>query len=328
MHAADALSAAAPGRVCPADYRYSPRTFDRPAEIRAEILYVVGGLYGNLQALHTIERLATAESTEPTIVFNGDFHWFDAEATWFADIERHVAGHRALRGNVETEIARPGTGAGCGCAYPPSVDGLVVQRSNAILALLRTTAQSSPGARARLAALPMHLTASVGGLRIAIVHGDAHALAGWSFAHDALDRMDAPEHLAEVQRLARTDLFASTHTCLAALRQFRLADGTLTIVNNGAAGMANFAGSHHGLITRIATVASPHAPLYGVRHGALFVDALAVDFDRDAFVRRFLRQWPEGSPAHLSYFGRIVSGPDYALNQARPRTLTRAVGAS
>ena len=56
------------------------------------------------------------------IVFNGDFHWFDAEPDWFAAVERGVSGKRALRGNVETEIARSAdVGAGCGCAYPESV---------------------------------------------------------------------------------------------------------------------------------------------------------------------------------------------------------------
>ena len=32
------------GRMCPADYRYPPSVFDRPAELAADVLYVAGGL--------------------------------------------------------------------------------------------------------------------------------------------------------------------------------------------------------------------------------------------------------------------------------------------
>ena len=110
------------GRNCPIDYIYAPAAFDRPAEIVAPVIYVVGGLYGNCEALDAVERLVAAEPAPVTIVFNGDFHWFDAEPGWFAEIERRVARYPALRGNVETEIARPDDmGAGCGCAYPPTV---------------------------------------------------------------------------------------------------------------------------------------------------------------------------------------------------------------
>ena len=100
--------ATAAGRMCPADYRYAPAVFDRPHEFQAETLYVVGGLYGNLAALDAIEKLAAAERGAVEIVFNGDFHWFDADESWFSAVADRVAGHRAIRGNVETEIARAG----------------------------------------------------------------------------------------------------------------------------------------------------------------------------------------------------------------------------
>jgi hypothetical protein len=318
--AAVAEPASRAGRVCPSDYRYSPSAFDRAPEITADVLYVVGGLYGNLQALDAVERLAAAEPTRPTIVFNGDFHWFDAEPAWFAAVEARVGAYPALRGNVETEIARADSiGAGCGCAYPETVDDGVVQRSNEILADLRTTAARTPAAAKRLAALPMHLVAAVGGARVGIVHGDARALAGWSFAHEMLDDGANTAWLSEVRRLSGVDVFASTHTCLAALRSFALPDGALTVINNGAAGMPNFAGSGIGLISRIAASPSPHAPLYGTRHGGLYVDALALAYDRDAFERALLSRWPAGSPAHQSYFERITAGPAHTIAQARPR---------
>jgi hypothetical protein len=305
------------GRICPADYRYPPSVFDRPAELAADVLYVAGGLYGNLSALNEIERLAAHEGA--TVVFNGDFHWFDAEPGWFAEVARRVARHHAIRGNVETEIARTaGIGAGCGCAYPASVDEDAVRRSNEILVDLRRTADALPGSAKRLAALPMHLVAQVGGLRVGIVHGDAAALAGWSFAHDALDDAATPAMLDAVRRTARVDVFASTHTCLPALRDFALRAGRLSIINNGAAGMPNFSGLRGGLISRIATTPSPHRRCYGIARNGIFIDALPIDYDHDRFLDRFLARWPRGTAAHASYFERLMSGPGHRMAQARP----------
>ena len=306
----------AAGRVCPLDYTYAPAVFARQPDFAADTLYVVGGLYGNPAALAAIERLAANESARPTIVFNGDFHWFDAEPEWFDTIEQGVAPHRALRGNVETEIARADDiGAGCGCAYPDHVGEDIVRRSNEVLAQLRSCA--SPAARARQRALPMHLVAQIGSLRVGIVHGDACALAGWRFAHDYLDDPKHRHWLSDIRSAAQIDVFASTHTCLAALRDFAGPTGRLTVINNGAAGMPNFSGMPFGIITRIAGSPSPHPPLYGLRRDGVHIDALALDYDQRAFLGRFLARWPQGSPAHTSYYRRIVDGPDYTLAQAR-----------
>ncbi len=292
--------------------------FARTPDFVTETLYVVGGLYGNLAALAAIEELAAHDRAPVTQVFNGDFHWFDAEPDWFEAVEHGVAPHRALRGNVETELARAADiGAGCGCAYPESVSADVVTRSNEILTLLQTAAPSA--ARERLARLPMHLVAKVGGLRVGIVHGDATALAGWRFAQDELDDPKRRIWLDEIHSAAQVDVFASTHTCLAALRDFSFTGGRLTVINNGAAGMPNFGGTRFGLVTRIATTPSPHRPLYGIERDGVHIDAIALPYDHDAFLGRFLERWPEGSPAHASYYARIVDGPDYTIAQARPR---------
>ena len=299
------------GRVCPLDYTYAPEVFARAADFSAETLYVVGGLYGNLAALDAIEAMAAREPTRPEIVFNGDFHWFDAAPDWFAAIEQRVAPFRALRGNVETEIAREGDiGAGCGCAYPDSVAGDIVARSNEILALLQRV--TPPAARTRLAQLPMHLVADVGPMRVGIVHGDAAALAGWRFAHDELDNPRRLSWLADIHGKAKVDVFASTHTCLAALRDFALPSGRLTIVNNGAAGMPNFRGDNAGLLTRIA-VRAFNGPQrrFGLVRECVHIDAIAVRFDSQHWAQQFLQQWPDGSDAHASYWQRIAHGPAY-----------------
>jgi hypothetical protein len=304
------------GRVCPADYSYSPSVFARAPDFAAETLYVVGGLYGNVAALTALETLAAKEHAQPTLVFNGDFHWFDAEPDWFLEIAQGVAQYRALRGNVETEIARSADiGAGCGCAYPKTVGEDVVSRSNEILLGLR--AGMPPDTSARLRNLPMHLVAQVGDLRVGIVHGDAQALAGWRFAWDFLDKPRRNQQwLADVRAASRMDAFACTHTCLAALRDFVFDSGRLTIINNGAAGMPNFPRTRFGVVTRIATSHSPHLPLYGLQRDGVHIDAIAVDYDQRAFLERFLKRWQEGSPAHASYYRRIVEGPDYSLARA------------
>jgi hypothetical protein len=308
----------AAGRVCPYDYRYSPRVFARAPNVTAETLYVIGGLYGNLAALAAVDKLAADERTPVTQVFNGDFHWFDADLDWFAAVEHGVAPHRALRGNVETELARSADiGAGCGCAYPENVSADIVTRSNEILVLLQTAAPIET--RQRLARLPMHLVAKVGGLRIGIVHGDASALAGWRFAQDELDDPKRLGWLDEIHGAAQVDVFASTHTCLAAMRDFFFGRGRLTVVNNGAAGMPNFNGTRLGVVTRIAVTPSPHPPLYGLERDGIYIDAIALPYDHNEFLDRFSKRWPPGSPAHASYYARIIDGPHYSIAQARPR---------
>jgi len=328
--------AGSPGRTCPASYAYSPAAFARPPELHTDVLYAVGGLYGNLPALLEVERMAALERERAQIVFNGDFHWFDADPADFLAIERRVMRHTALRGNVETEIAGDDDTNGCGCAYPESVPDDDVERSNRILARLRAAARGaelqSPGLIQRLAGLPMHLVADVGGARIAVVHGDAWALAGWRFAHDALHSDAAAGRLCALFEQAAVDGFASSHTCLPALKFFDTPLGERFIVNNGAAGMPNFRGIRCGVLTRIAAVPVPaalHAArLYGGEFGGVHVDALAVRFDSKAWDASFARLWPAGSDAARSYGHRIVDGPDFSVDDALGRSSPSSCTAS
>src|SRR5205085_7626699 len=126
-----------------------------------------------------------------------------------------------------------------------------VARSNEILARLRATARGFPLQRARLARLPMHLVARVGACRVAIVHGDATSLAGWGFDHARLDNPGHARWLESMFGEARVDVFASSHTCLPALRRFDFGSGARAVANNGAAGMPNFGGTRYGVVTRV-----------------------------------------------------------------------------
>jgi hypothetical protein len=325
-----------PGRSCPVAYRYAPSVFARAAELEVDVLYVAGGVYGNLDALIEIERMAALETRAPRLVFNGDFHWFDVAPALFAEVEQRVRAAVALRGNVETEIAADDDDNGCGCAYPPAVADADVARSNRIAQRLREAARTAeraqPNLRRRLAALPMHVVAQVGSARIAIVHGDAWALAGWGFAHDCLhDAMHAPQ-IEAMFEAAAVDAFACTHTCLPALKLFMTPQGERIVANNGAAGMPNFAGTHFGLLTRIATEPLPlqleRLRCYGVAAAGVYIDALAVRFDAAAWQQRFLGLWPPGSPAHVSYWSRILQGPDFSVDDALGRAPVRTCLAS
>lgn len=298
----------APGRVCPLRYRYGPSAIAQSPERSAETLYVIGGLYGNLPALDAIEALARGEPGLVTLCFNGDFNWFNVDGAGFRAINERVLRHDAILGNVEAEFASESDDAGCGCAYPENVDQGIVERSNQIHAALKRIAARHPDLLARLEALPMVARYRVGGIRIGVVHGDADSLAGWRFDVDTLDDPSQHDWRADAFARANVDVFASTHTCLPATRIFNHGEKKL-VANNGAAGMPNASGTKFGILTRIATTASPHSRLYGQPLRGTHIDALAINYDDAAWQERFLANWPEGSPAWLSYFDRIVNGP-------------------
>jgi len=302
------VTAAGPGRCCPISYRYDASVVFTKVDIRVETLWVAGGLYGNPFALERLLELYEREPGSKALVFNGDFHWFDLED--FTAIDDAVRRHLAILGNIESELAAPLDGAGCGCAYPEWVDDGTVERSNRIIERLRRAAPRA--GRERLAGLPMHLVAEVGGERVAIVHGDADSLAGWGFSQEVLATPGGRATATSAFDRSKVRVFASSHTCLPVLQGL---PGDRVIVNNGAAGMPNFRGTQFGLATRISVFPSKE-PLYAQRAGPLWVEAIALDYDAAAWQRRFLAQWPAGSDAHLSYYQRIASGPRYSVGQA------------
>jgi hypothetical protein len=304
------------GRSCSVSYRYAPAVFNAPATVETDILYVVGGLYGNEQALATVLQLFGAERGRKHLIFNGDFNWFNSAPASFCRINETVLSHDATRGNVETELGPPSLrgDAGCGCAYPEWVGDDVVFRSNAIMAQLASTAASFPQLQSRLAALPMWRRIDVGGTPVGIVHGDAESLAGWGFSRE---RLADPAHRLTVREwfdLAQVRIFASSHTCLPVMHALAdtdtdTQDRTCLVANNGAAGMPNFAGAQSGLLTRIATSPYRHGTsCYGTQLDNVFIDAVPIDYDSLQFQRAFLAQWPAGSPAHTSYWERIANG--------------------
>ncbi len=305
------------GRFCPLHYRYAPESLRRPPELAAATLYVIGGLYGNQPALQAVAGLAAAEPGPVAMIFNGDFNWFNCDDSGFASVNAAVLAHHALRGNVETELADDDDAAGCGCVYPDSVSDDEVARSNVMLERLRMTARHHPALRAQLAALPMNLVAEVGGLPVAIVHGDCESLAGWSYDESALAGHAGSARLAAHFAASGVRIIASSHTCLPVALRLSRPQGDCVLFNNGAAGMPNFAGTQFGVITRIAaTAAPPSIAIYGTVVGGVHVDAVRVPYDHAQWQQEFLANWPAGSAGYLSYHQRITSGPRYGINRA------------
>lgn len=306
-----------PGRTCPSRHRYGAGSIASLPEHAAATLYVVGGLYGNLPALDAVESMARDEPGPVTLCFNGDFNWFNVDDESFRAINERVFRHRFIAGNVEAELGSGGEDAGCGCAYPDSVDDGTVERSNRIHAALRGVATRHPDLLARLEESALAQRWRVGDLRIGVVHGDADALSGWRFDASRLGDPGERDWQATAFAAAEVDMFASSHTCQAAMR--RLGHGEQWLVaNNGAAGMPNFRGERCGLLTRIGLCASPHESLHAERLRGVHVDALAIRYDHAAWLEGFLANWPEGSPAWLSYFRRITEGPEHFRREAFP----------
>jgi len=182
---------------------------------------------------------------------------------------------------------------------------------------LRNTARRHPDLRTQLAALPMHLVAEVGGVRVAIVHGDLESLAGWGLSQEMLTVDNAKNNVNKQILISKSRIVTSSHTCLPVARSLDTESGRCAIFNNGAAGMPNFRGTQYGVITRISTkTCTAHPPLYGTRVDGVYADAIAVKYDTLRWQIEFLQSWPEGSAAHQSYHKRICNGPDYDMAHA------------
>ena len=335
--------------ACPLAYRLGAHKLRNAPALRCETLYVIGGLYGNLQALESIQSRARQEADTPTLVFNGDFNFFNAEKQWWRALNETIRSsplHVAMAGNVEIESSDPHS-VGCGCGYPAYVPSRVIQRSDRIVGALRSIAIHSGESEllSWLRSLPKALVAEFGPerRRVGIVHGDVDSLSGWSLGVECMSPADKdlrsklgcdsasgdahlplppPSTILEWCEDAQVTALLSTHTCLP-FGQF--VDGTSghererrAVFNNGSAGMPNFKGTRYGLITRVSThLAVPEDTLYGGVADGLRYDAIPIHYDHEAWLLQFTSRWPDGSDAHASYYSRLLDGPDsFSLKQA------------
>lgn len=304
------------GRSCPIRYQYGAAKIAQAPTTPCDVLYVVGGLYGNAFALNAIENLAAQETGEIRICFNGDFNWFNKSPEDFAQINQRVLKHDCILGNVEAELGEPLDVADCGCAYPENVDQGVVDRSNFIHTELKRIAQQQPELLKQLLQKPFFARYEVGGLKVAVVHGDGDSLAGWRFDPVHLKRAEEAPWRAALFQKAQVHVFASSHTCSAAFHHEPLPNGQIGLIsNNGAAGMPSATsldqtGGLDGLVTRISTTPlNNHSLVFqSTQLNGVWVEQVRVQFDHAVWQQHFLSQWPEGTAAHTSYFKRISEG--------------------
>ncbi|MDX1800439.1 MAG: hypothetical protein R3303_05875 [Marinobacter sp.] len=303
------------GRSCPLHYRYRPEQLRVPAENwAADVVYVAGGLYGNVRALDTLEALVASDRAaglRVRLLFNGDFNWFNADVGLFEEINRRVLAYDAMLGNVEYELAHPSDGAGCGCAYPDFVDDQVVARSNRIMDRLQRVASQHPPIRQALGELPRWRSLILGGLKVLVVHGDPESLAGWGLAHEYLEA-GSDEQLVDWFRRTDADVMVSSHTCLPALWSATVDGRPRCLLNNGSAGMGNVRADSRGLVARLAHGAgfgqSVPGSLARRVQGPLEISLVPLAFDTAAWLTQFDRIWPAGSDAAESYRDRIQHG--------------------
>ena len=304
------------GRICPLDYSIDSESFKNFRAIENSTVYIVGGLYGNFEALKEIIYMAKEEynkyNSEVFIIFNGDMHWFDIEKEYFKNIEDMSEGCEKLLGNVERELFRKNDiGIGCGCAYPEYVDDDIVERSNIIHKKLKNIVNKFPKYKNMLSKRKMNIVIQISNQKIAITHGDEQKLGGWECSRENLSRIDRQEELNKWFKENNIDILATTHTCSPAA--LKIENGI--VINNGASGMPNFKNRIYGLITRISIYKS-HKAIYGDKIKNLYAEALAVKYDKDKFLKWFDNLWTIGSEASLSYRDRIVNGPDDFIDTA------------
>ncbi|WP_150911941.1 hypothetical protein [Marinobacter halotolerans] len=299
------------GRSCPIAYRYKPELLcAEPEKVDADVIYIIGGLYGNSCALDEIERMAREEERQGRsveLVFNGDFNWFNVSDDLFRDINERVLKHRVSLGNVDYELANPNDGAGCGCAYPDFVDQAVVERSNAIMERLQQVAARHPDIQGRLAELPRYRCLLFGGLKVLVLHGDPESLAGWGLAYEAFAGGNESILNDWFQR-SDADIIACTHTCLPVLWSAQVEGRPRVVANNGSAGMGNLRSDARGLITRVALGSDHDSSLTRLHNRGVNVSLVPVEFDNRAWLSEFDRLWPIASPAADSYRERLVTG--------------------
>lgn len=293
------------GRNCSLEYILKKDWTKKIKKLKAEVVYIVGGLYGNRYALEIINKMARDENAK--IVFNGDMHWFDIEKEDFLKVEELSKGSIKLLGNVEFELLNNTSSLGCGCNYPQDVSDGVVERSNIIHNMMKENIKGDDilnDIKERSKTLVLDFL----GKKIAITHGDEKSMSGWECSIDNLKLESRKKELDSWFGENNIDILATTHTCLPVVYD----NGRSIVINNGAAGMANIKGQTFGLFTRIAKSSHKKA-IYSEYRNGLYVELVKVDFDIEKFKLWFGKIWSDDSPASISYKNRIINGTSLAI---------------
>lgn len=299
------------GRVGAEDYAIAPEEWDKPPVAKCDVLYSVGGVYGNIEAMKTVREMVKSEQGDVCVVYNGDYHWFDGTAENYLEVERLLEGSIPMNGNVELELARlEDCGVGCGCSYPTTMSDAFVGRSNAIFGRMKESVKDLPEVRA-IGNRPAWGVVEVGEARVGITHGDERSVSGWGCS---VENLQDPARKAELDQFfseRSIDVLSTTHTCAAAA----LALSRGVVINNGSAGLPEYKGKLFGLVNRVAKTPHPDA-VYRAKVKGVFVEAVPVRYDQGAFISWFDSVWELDSPAAQSYRPRAIAGPDTTYDDA------------
>lgn len=293
------------GRNCSLEYILQKDWTKKSKKLEEEVIYIVGGLYGNRYALEIINKMAQDENAK--VVFNGDMHWFDVEKEDFLKIEELSKNSIKLLGNVEFELLNNTSSLGCGCNYPEDVSDGVVERSNIIHNMMKENIKGDQilnDIKKRSKTLVLDFFDK----KIAITHGDEKSMSGWGCSNDNLKLESRKQELDNWFKENDIDILATTHTCSPVIYD----NGRNIVINNGAAGMANIQDQTFGLFTRIARSKHEKA-IISQEIGELFVELVKVDFDIEKFKLWFGKIWRDDSPASISYKNRIINGTSLTI---------------
>jgi len=217
-------------------------------------LLVCGGAYGNLQVL---EALA-AFQLETGIPDSHVIHTGDAVA-YCADTEaatQFIAsrGWHAIKGNVEEQIAAGAQDCGCGFEEGSACDVASARWYAHAVATL------SPASKAWMAGLPSHLTFTMNGLRVHVVHGSVNQTNRFMWA--SLPETDFANELDA----SAADVVIAGHTGIPFTRFI----GERCWHNSGALGMPANDGTRRVWVS----VLTPSSSGISISHHALQADAV------------------------------------------------------
>jgi len=297
------------GRNCSLDYMLNKDWVKNTLRIDKDVLYVVGGLYGNNFALELINSKAEKENAQ--IIFNGDMHWFDINKDDFLTVENNSIKGIMLLGNVEYELINSKDNLGCGCNYPEDVSEGIVERSNTIHQMMKDNL-GNDDILEEIQLRDKTLSVEFLNKKIAITHGDEKSMSGWQCSHSSLQKKERQDELNTWLDDNKVDILATTHTCLPALYN----NDKHIVVNNGAAGMANVKDSTYGLITRIAKTPSEDA-IVSEKIDNIYVELVKIDFSIEKFLEWFESVWDDNSPASISYKKRIIHGTSLEISNIK-----------
>ena len=200
------------GRNCSLEYILQKDWTKKSKKLEEEVIYIVGGLYGNRYALEIINKMAHDENAK--VVFNGDMHWFDVEKEDFLKIEELSKDSIKLLGNVEFELLNNTSSLGCGCNYPEDVSDGVVERSNIIHNMMKENIKGDD-ILTDIKKRSKTLVLDFFGKKIAITHGDEKSMSGWECSNENLKLVSRKKELDNWFKENDIDILATTHmfTC-------------------------------------------------------------------------------------------------------------------